>query len=62
LHPASAIARYLLSEGYAVGNTEKSLFNAERALELPAADSVVDEQMRKGIKAHLEERIKRLKE
>ncbi len=44
-----------------MGNTEKSLFNAERFLELLAADGGVDEQMRKGMKAHLEERIKRLK-
>jgi hypothetical protein len=27
MHPASAITRYPLLEGYAGGNTEKSLFN-----------------------------------
>jgi hypothetical protein len=36
MHPASAITRCPLLEGYAGGNTEKSLFKAERALELLA--------------------------
>jgi len=62
LYPASANARDSLSEAYeTAGNEEKSLLNAEKALELLAADAGVNEQTRNLLKRILEERIQRLK-
>jgi hypothetical protein len=61
MYPSSAMARDILSQAYEmIGNMDKSLLNAKKALELLAADSDLDEQTRNGLKAQLEDRVKRL--
>ena len=62
MYPASATGRFSLSEAYeTAGNREKSLLNAKSALELLAADTVINEQARNAMRQMLDARISRLK-
>jgi hypothetical protein len=61
MYPASATGRFSLSEAYeTAGSIEESLFNAKSALELLAADTVINEQARNAMRQMLEARISRL--
>jgi pimeloyl-ACP methyl ester carboxylesterase len=62
MHPASSMARALLSRVYEMtGVAEKAVLNAETALKLLPGDASLDESVRKAVKTELEDRIKKIK-
>jgi hypothetical protein len=62
MYPSSATGPFSLSEAYeTAGNAEKSLLNAEKALQLLAADTIMPAPTRNAMRQMLEARINRLK-